>query len=107
MRRDRVLDLLMRLGFFFVAFNCVGILFEWFRYNGVMREASDVLAILGGVRNYHLFHETPKESKLTTSQVGIVRARRIGGALGKKKTRAERQLQILRLHPARAGLRSG
>ena len=48
-RKDRVLTFIMRLGFFFVAFNCVRILVGWFGHGSVVRETSDLLAIVGGL----------------------------------------------------------
>jgi hypothetical protein len=49
MRRDRVLDFLMKLGFFFAAFNCVRILVEWFGHAEVVAVTSDVLGVLGAI----------------------------------------------------------
>jgi hypothetical protein len=55
MRRDRVLVFLMRLGFFFVAFNTVRILVNWSGHAEVIRVTSDVLAILGGIVGLTIF----------------------------------------------------
>jgi hypothetical protein len=55
MMRDRMLNILMRLGFFFVAFNCVRMLVEWFGHTERVRVTSDVLAIIGGIAGLTIY----------------------------------------------------